>query len=127
MSSRPRGNARPRAGGSDVEVWVGEGPQRYLEATESSMEVVEGQYAVVDCQKAKEPGGTDQQKEQKRAAKGPAARTWGDTGGTPGSSRAYAGDTGGHTGMEETPHTGTRKSWKDTEEDGQSHRELGAC
>lgn len=46
------------------------------------MEVVEGQYAVVDCQKAKEPGGTDQQKKQKGAAKGPAVRTRGGGGGT---------------------------------------------
>jgi hypothetical protein len=43
------------------------------------MEVVEGQDTVIDCQEAKEPGGTDQQKEQKGAAKGPAVRTWEDT------------------------------------------------
>lgn len=36
----------------------------------------------------------------------------------PGSSRAYVGDTGGHTGMEKT-----RKSPKDTKEDRQSHKE----
>lgn len=56
---------------------MGEGCQKYLEATESSMEVVEGQYAVVDCQKAKEPGGTDQQKKQKGASESPAVRTRG--------------------------------------------------
>lgn len=44
------------------------------------MEVVEGQYAVVDSQKAEEPGGTDQQKEQKGASKGPAVRTRGGGG-----------------------------------------------
>lgn len=45
------------------------------------MEVVEGQDAVVDCQEPKEPGGTDQQKEQEGAAKGPAVGTWEDKGG----------------------------------------------
>lgn len=60
---------------------MGEGHQRYLKATESSMEVVKSQYAVVDCQEAKEPGGTDQQEEQEGAAQGPAVRTWEDTGG----------------------------------------------
>lgn len=53
MSARPGGKATPRARGFGAEAppgsGVGEGPQRYLEATESSMEVVEGQYAVVDC------------------------------------------------------------------------------
>lgn len=77
-------SATPRARGQDAEApsgsGVGEGHQRYLEATESSMEVVEGQYAVVDCQKAKEPGSTDQQKEQKGAAEGPAVRTRGGGG-----------------------------------------------
>lgn len=37
-----------------------EGSQSYLEPTESSVEVVEGQDAVVDCQEPEEPGGTDQ-------------------------------------------------------------------
>lgn len=55
------------------------------------MEVVKGQYAVVDCQEAKEPGGADQQEEQKGAAQGPAVRTREDTGGQTGSSRAYVG------------------------------------
>lgn len=45
------------------------------------MEVVEGQDTVVDGQQAKEPGGTDQQQQQKGTAKGPAERTWEDTGG----------------------------------------------
>lgn len=84
-SSKVNGaSATPRARGQDAEApsgsGVGEGHQRYLEATESSMEVVEGQYAVVDCQKAKEPGSTDQQKEQKGAAEGPAVRTRGGGG-----------------------------------------------
>lgn len=38
----------------------GKGCQGYLEPTESSVEVVKGQDAVVDRQEAKEPGGTDQ-------------------------------------------------------------------
>lgn len=38
----------------------GGGAKGYLEPTESSVEVVEGQDAVVDRQEAKEPGGTDQ-------------------------------------------------------------------
>lgn len=87
---------------------MGEGHQRYLEATESSMEVVEGQYAVVDCQKAKKPGGTDQQKEQKGAAKGPAVRTWEDTGGhtrvKQGLCREHRRT---HRDGRQTPHTGT--------------------
>lgn len=83
---------------------MGEGHRRYLEATESSMEVVEGQNAMVDCQKAKEPGGTDQQKEQKGAAKGPAVRIWEDTGGHTRVKQGLCRDTGGHTGMEEKKH-----------------------
>lgn len=115
----------PRARGQDAEApsgsGMGEGHQRYLEATESSMEVVEGQYAVVDCQKAKEPGGTDQQKEQKGAAKGPAVRT---RGGHRRYTRVKQGLRRGHRRTHRdggnTPHTGTRKSRRDTKEDGQS-------
>lgn len=96
---------------------MGEGHQRYLKATESSMEVVKGQYAVVDCQEAKEPGGTDQQEEQKGAAQGPAVRTWEDTGGH---ARVKQGLCRGHrrgqTGyIKKTLHTRTWKSQEDTE------------
>lgn len=38
---------------------VTERSRRYLEPTESGVEVVEGQDAVVNCQEAEEPGGAD--------------------------------------------------------------------
>lgn len=67
------------------------------------MEVVEGQNAVVDCQKAKEPGGTDQQKEQKGASKGPAVRT--------------REDMGGHTRVKQ----GLCRGYRRTHRDGRKH------
>lgn len=105
---------------------MGEGHQRYLKATESSMEVVKGQYAVVYCQEAKEPGGADQQEEQKGAAQGPAVRTWEDTGGHARVKQGLCRDTGGQTGyMRKTPHTRTWKSQEDTKEDGQVTQRTG--
>lgn len=67
----------------------------YLEPAERSMEVVEGQDTVVDCQEAEEPGGTDQEKQQKAAAKAPAVEQGRTQGDKHASCKAHAGDTQG--------------------------------
>lgn len=90
------------------------------------MQVVEGQDAVVDCQEAEEPGGTDQQKEQKGATKGPAAGTWEDTG----HARVMRGSCRGHRRTHGSHgrrgiHTGTWRSQEDTRGDERSQKEPG--
>lgn len=102
-------------------LWGQGGLQHYLEPTEAGMEVVEGQDTVVDCQEAEEPGGTDQEKEQKGATKGPAMGTRKDTGGL---SRLTQGSCKGHRRMH-WGHTGDREGKKFTKEHGGLRRTLG--
>lgn len=88
------------------------------------MEVVEGQDAVVDCQEAEEPGGTDKEKQQKAATKAPAA----GYGRTQGTHKRHAGLVcGAHRGHGRTGnHTGTQQSQEDTMGDyGRSLKESG--
>lgn len=97
------------------------GLQHYLKPTEASMEVVEGQDTVVNRQEAEEPGGTDQEKEQKGATKGPAMGTRKDTGGH---SRVTQGSCKGHRRMH-WGHTGDMEGKKFTKEHGGLRRTLG--